>query len=104
MYARRANAAGSVGSTAALSPRMMRFMAAERTPIRPRSHTPDLRRVRRRRGLVHHEPIQPELPYGLTELREVDRFAHVAVRAEAVACHDVLLLDRRRQDDDRENL
>ena len=35
--------------------------------------------------MVQHEPVEPELANRVDELREVDRLANVAVRAEIVA-------------------
>jgi hypothetical protein len=50
--------------------------------------------------LVQHEPVEAQLARRLQELLEVDRLAHEAVRAQAVAADDILVLVRRRQDHD----
>src|SRR5690349_11872043 len=58
------------------------------------------RRPARRRWLVQHQPVQPELAHRFDELLEVDRFADVAVGPEPVPRDQVTLFTRRGQDHD----
>src|SRR3977135_4305322 len=55
-----------------------------------------------RRWLVQHQPVQPQLAYGLYKLCEVDWLPNVAVRAQPVARDEVPLFVRRGEDDDRQ--
>ena len=52
-----------------------------------------------RRALVDQDPVHPELGDRAREGGEVDRLAHVAVRAGLVAAQHVLVLARRGEDD-----
>src|SRR5688572_13801580 len=51
-------------------------------------------------GAVEDEPVEAELADAVHELQEVDRLAHVAVGAEAVAVQEVTLFVGRGEDDD----
>src|SRR3954470_20417125 len=54
------------------------------------------------RGPVHDGPVDAELGHFLDELVELDRLDDVAVDAELVAAHDVVLLRAGGQHDDRD--
>src|SRR5258708_39988 len=58
-------------------------------------------RTLRRRGVVEHRPVQPQLADGFGELLEVHRFDNVAVDSSLVALDNVALLARRGQHDHR---
>jgi hypothetical protein len=45
-----------------------------------------------RRPLVQDQPVKSQLPDGIHEMLKIERFADIAVGAQPVAVHDVLLL------------
>src|SRR5258708_6163553 len=52
------------------------------------------------RRFVQHQPIHAQLRHRLDEFGKVDRLSNVAVGSEGVPTNEVLLLERRSQDDD----
>src|SRR5258708_33661452 len=70
--------------------------------LRPRRPAPAQSRARRRRRFVDDEPEESQRLDRLGEVVELYRLSDEAVRAEGVAAYDVLVLLRRRQNDDRQ--
>src|ERR1700730_196644 len=56
-----------------------------------------------RRRLIHHQPVETELPRRIDKFSEIDRFAHKAVGAKVVTRSDISFLFAGCQDNNRQS-